>query len=196
MPPDQRSGCAFAYLRVRNATAVQPRMAMDRDGNAASQDWRFARGNQQCGGGKAFGVRPFGTMAHEFLQAFQALVALPDFQRAALEAWMQEYRGDLGIALSDVVGMDAFLRDFDLLFSKAYDGCRHDSGDPFEWGEKLIAHYIKMGIDPMTKAATFSDSLDVPRAIALARHFQAASARTMALEPILPMIWDSPRCKS
>ena len=121
---------------------------------------------------KHFGLKPFGTMAHEFLQAFQAFTALPDFQRAALEAWMQEYRGDLGIALSDVVGMDAFLRDFDLLFCKGYDGCRHDSGDPIAWGEKLIAHYEKNGIDPNTKTATFSDALDIPKAIGLARHFQ------------------------
>ena len=118
-----------------------------------------------------FGLRPFGTMAHEFLQACQALVALPDFQKYALDTWMHEYRGDLGIALSDVVGMDAFLRDFDRLFCKAYDGCRHDSGDPFEWGEKLIRLYEGMGVDPTTKAAVFSDSLDMERANALARHF-------------------------
>ncbi len=118
-----------------------------------------------------FGLRPFGTMAHEFLQACQALVALPDFQKFAFDTWMQEYRGDLGIALSDVVGMDAFLRDFDKLFCKAYDGARHDSGDPVEWGEKLIVHYQKMGIDPTAKSAVFSDSLDIPKAINLARHF-------------------------
>jgi len=63
------------------------------------------------------------------------------------------------------------LRDFDKLFCKAYDGCRHDSGDPYEWGEKLIRHYKDMGIDPTTKSAVFSDSLDVEKAIALARHF-------------------------
>jgi len=120
---------------------------------------------------RELGLKPHGTMAHEFLQACQALVALPDFQRFAFDTWMQEYRGDLGIALSDVVGMDAFLRDFDKLFCKAYDGCRHDSGDPFEWGEKLIRHYESMGIDPTTKSAVFSDSLDVEKAIALARHF-------------------------
>lgn len=129
-------------------------------------------GTSNVAAAKQFGLRPFGTMAHEYLQAFQAFVALPDFQRAALEVWMQEYRGDLGIALSDVVGMDAFLRDFDLLFSKAYDGCRHDSGDPIAWGEKLIAHYKKMGIDPTTKTATFSDALDIPKTIQLAQHFQ------------------------
>ena len=129
-------------------------------------------GTSNVAAARHFGLRPFGTMAHEYLQAFQAFVALPDFQRAAFEVWMQEYRGDLGIALSDVVGMDAFLRDFDLLFCKAYDGCRHDSGDPVEWGEKLIAHYQKHGIDPTTKTATFSDALDIPKAVDLARYFQ------------------------
>lgn len=121
---------------------------------------------------KRLGLPPFGTMAHEFLQACQAFAALPDFQKYALEAWMREYRGDLGIALSDVVGMAAFLRDFDKLFSKAYDGARHDSGDPYEWGEKLIAHYQKLGIDPRTKFAVWSDALDFPKALDLARHFQ------------------------
>ncbi len=121
---------------------------------------------------RELGLKPHGTMAHEFLQACQALVALPDFQRFAFDTWMQEYRGDLGIALSDVVGMDAFLRDFDKLFCKAYDGCRHDSGDPYEWGEKLIKHYESMGIDPKTKSAVFSDSLDVEKAVALAERFE------------------------
>jgi nicotinate phosphoribosyltransferase len=121
---------------------------------------------------RELGIKPHGTMAHEFLQACQALVALPDFQKFAFDTWMHEYRGDLGIALSDVVGMDAFLHDFDKLFCKAYDGCRHDSGDPYVWGDKLIRHYESMGIDPATKAAVFSDSLDIEKAIALARYFQ------------------------
>ena len=90
---------------------------------------------------KELGLTPIGTMAHEFLQAFQALdVRLRDFQKFALETWVQEYRGDLGIALTDVVGMDAFLRDFDLYFAKLFDGLRHDSGDPYEWGDKAYAH--------------------------------------------------------
>jgi nicotinate phosphoribosyltransferase len=118
------------------------------------------------------GLRPIGTMAHEFLQACQAYAPLPDFQKYAFEAWMQAYRGDLGIALSDVVGTNAFFNDFDRLFSKAYDGARHDSGDPVEWGERLVAHYQKFNIDPTSKFAVFSDSLDVPKALELARHFQ------------------------
>ncbi|GAB4458902.1 MAG: nicotinate phosphoribosyltransferase [Armatimonadaceae bacterium] len=117
-------------------------------------------------------LKPFGTMAHEFLQAGQALAPLPLSQKFMLEQWTQEYRGDLGIALSDVVGMAAFLRDFDLLFCKAYDGARHDSGDPLEWGDQLIAHYKAMNIDARTKTAVFSDGLNVPRSQEIARYFQ------------------------
>jgi nicotinate phosphoribosyltransferase len=119
------------------------------------------------------GLTPLGTMAHEYLQACQAVgPRLRDSQSFAFNTWAREYRGDLGIALSDVCGMDAFLRDFDLFFCKLFDGVRHDSGDPFEWGEKMIAHYQKMRVDPHAKALVFSDSLNVPLAIRLFEHFR------------------------
>ncbi|WP_428002452.1 nicotinate phosphoribosyltransferase [Acidovorax sp.] len=115
---------------------------------------------------------PIGTMAHEYLQTYQALgVRLRDFQNTALEEWVQEYRGDLGIALTDTVGMDAFLADFDLYFAKLFDGLRHDSGDPVAWGEKALAHYARLRIDAHTKRLVFSDGLDLPRALALYQHF-------------------------
>jgi len=113
-----------------------------------------------------------GTMAHEYLQTFQAVgVQLKNFQSAALEHWVQEYRGDLGIALTDVVGMDAFLDNFDLYFAKLFDGLRHDSGDPIEWGEKALAHYDKLRIDARTKRLVFSDGLDLTRALEIYEHF-------------------------
>jgi len=119
------------------------------------------------------GLTPLGTMAHEYLQACQAVgPRLRDSQVFAFNMWAREYRGDLGIALSDVCGMDAFLRDFDLFFCKLFDGVRHDSGDPFEWGEKLIVHYQKMRIDPRSKTMVFSDSLNVPLAIRLFEFFR------------------------
>ena len=122
---------------------------------------------------KELGITPIGTMAHEFLQAFQALdVRLRDFQKAALEMWVQEYRGDLGIALTDVVGMDAFLRDFDLYFAKLFDGLRHDSGDPYEWGDKAYAHYRHLKIDTQTKMLTFSDGLNLEKAWQLHQYFK------------------------
>lgn len=122
---------------------------------------------------KKLGLTPIGTMAHEYLQAYQSFgFRLRDFQKAALEGWVQEFRGDLGVALTDVVGMDAFLRDFDLYFAKLFDGLRHDSGDPVVWGEKAIAHYRSLRIDPLSKRLVFSDGLNIPRALELYRHFR------------------------
>jgi nicotinate phosphoribosyltransferase len=122
---------------------------------------------------KELGIAPVGTMAHEYMQAFQGFgIRLRDFQKASLEAWVQEFRGDLGTALTDVIGIDAFLTDFDLYFAKLFDGLRHDSGDPFAWGEKIIEHYKKLKIDPRTKRLVFSDGLDLPRAIEIYRHFK------------------------
>ncbi len=113
-----------------------------------------------------------GTVAHEYMQACQALgPRLRDSQAFAFEMWAKEYRGDLGIAISDTYGMDAFLRDFDLYFCKLFDGARQDSGDPVEWGEKLIAHYLRNRVDPKTKTLIFSDSLTVPKAVDIARRF-------------------------
>ena len=124
------------------------------------------------------GVLPLGTMAHEYLQACQALgPRLRETQVFALETWAKEYRGDLGIALSDVYGLEAFLRDFDMYFCKLFDGARHDSGDPFDWGERMIAHYATNRVDARTKTLIFSDALTFPRAIELTRRF-AGRCRT------------------
>ena len=118
------------------------------------------------------GLTPLGTMAHEYLQACQALgPRLRDSQIYAFESWAKEYRGDLGIALSDVYGMSAFLRDFDMYFCKLFDGARHDSGYPFRWGERMIDHYLKNRVDPRTKILIFSDGLTVPRTIELFNQF-------------------------
>jgi nicotinate phosphoribosyltransferase len=119
------------------------------------------------------GLIPLGTMAHEYLQACQALgPRLRDSQIFGFESWAREYRGDLGIALSDVYGMSAFLRDFDLYFCKLFDGARHDSGDPFQWGERMLAHYVANRVDPLTKTLIFSDGLTVPRTIELYQQFR------------------------
>ncbi|MSQ56270.1 MAG: nicotinate phosphoribosyltransferase [Limnohabitans sp.] len=118
------------------------------------------------------GLTPLGTMAHEYLQACQALgPRLRDSQVFGFETWAREYRGDLGIALSDVYGIEPFLRDFDMYFCKLFDGARHDSGDPFTWGERMIEHYKKNRVDPLTKTLIFSDGLTVPRTIELYHRF-------------------------
>lgn len=117
-------------------------------------------------------LAPVGTQAHEWFQAHQQISpVLANSQRAALQAWLDEYPDRLGIALTDCITMDAFLRDFGTQFAQRYQGLRHDSGDPVEWGEKAIAHYQKLGIDPMSKTLVFSDNLDLDKALALYRHF-------------------------
>ncbi len=119
---------------------------------------------------REYDLKPIGTMAHEWLMAHQQLgPRLIDSQSAALDCWVREYRGLLGIALTDCITMDAFLGDFDLYFAKLFDGMRHDSGDPLIWAEKAIAHYQKLGIDPKGKTLVFSDGLTLPNALALYR---------------------------
>lgn len=121
---------------------------------------------------KKFGLIPLGTMAHEYLQACQALgPRLRDSQVYGFEMWAKEYRGDLGIALSDVYGMEPFLKDFDMYFCKLFDGARHDSGDPFVWGERMIEHWACNKCDPRSKSLIFSDALTIPRVIELYRRF-------------------------
>ncbi len=121
---------------------------------------------------KELNLIPMGTMAHEYLQAAQALgPRLRDSQKFAFESWAKEYRGDLGIALSDVYGLKPFLKDFDMYFCKLFDGVRHDSGDPFVWGESIIEHYKKNKCDPASKTLIFSDALTIPLALELYRRF-------------------------
>jgi nicotinate phosphoribosyltransferase len=119
---------------------------------------------------RKFKLRPIGTMAHEFMMVGQARndVPLVRSQHSMLQAWVDEYRGDLGIALTDTLGIDAFLRDFDLYFAKLYDGLRHDSGDPLWWAEKVLKHYESLGIDPRTKTLVFSDGLSPTKALEIA----------------------------
>jgi nicotinate phosphoribosyltransferase len=127
-------------------------------------------------------VTPLGTLAHEYMQACQALgPRLRDSQVFAFDVWAKEYRGDLGIAVADTYGTDAFLRDFDMYFCKLFDGARHDSGDPFTWGERMIEHYRRNRVDPRTKTLIFSDQLSVPLAIEIARRFQGRALTSFGI---------------
>lgn len=123
---------------------------------------------------KKYGLTPVGTMAHEWIMC----VGQGDHShnpaysnKFALEAWVKEYKIKNGIALTDTITTDCFLRDFDEEFATLFSGVRHDSGDPIEWGEKMIAHYEKLGIDPKTKTLLFSDSLNFEKADKIWTHF-------------------------
>ena len=121
-----------------------------------------------------YGVRPIGTYAHEYVQMYQGSpgVTLAYTNKMAMEEWFDEFQGDNGTALTDTLGTDLFLLDFNRLQANCYTGVRHDSGDPIEWGEKILAHYKSLGIDPKTKTLLFSDSLDFDRAQMIFEHFK------------------------
>lgn len=116
---------------------------------------------------KKFNLKPVGTMAHEWIMCtgqgnHKHNPAYSNWY--ALDAWVKEYGVLNGTALTDTITTDCFLKDFQLTFATLFSGVRHDSGDPFEWAEKMISHYKKLGIDPKTKTLLFSDSLDFERA--------------------------------
>ena len=120
-----------------------------------------------------YGVKATGTLAHECIMAQQGR---PEFAPAwsnkfVMEEWLDEYGVLPGVFLGDTIGTNVFLKDFTLKYAHSFNGVRHDSSDPFEWGEKLIAHYNRLGINPKTKTLLFSDSLDFKRATALYDHF-------------------------
>ena len=117
-------------------------------------------------------LTPIGTMAHEWLQAWQGVVDLAEAQRSALNGWVREYHGSLGIALTDNYSMDAFCRDFSPALARSFSGLRHDSGDPFSWGEQAIELYGRSGINPLSRTLIFSDSLDFPGVIKIYEHFR------------------------
>ena len=151
-----------------------------------SREWedevvrRFSAETDNCVGtsnvylAMKYGLKPIGTYAHEFVQMYQGIDSIPlaYTNHYAMEDWYDEYRGDNGTALTDTVTTDLFLLDFNRAMVNNYTGVRHDSGDPFEWGEKIIAHYQKYGVDPRTKLLLFSDGLDFDRAQQLYDYFK------------------------
>ena len=151
-----------------------------------SREWedevvrRLARETENCVGtsnvmlAKKYGLTPIGTYAHEFVQMYQGIDSIPlaYTNHYALEDWYDEYRGDNGTALTDTVTTDLFLLDFNRAMVNNFTGVRHDSGDPYAWGEKMIAHYEKYGADPRSKLLLFSDSLNFDKAQALYDYFR------------------------
>jgi nicotinate phosphoribosyltransferase len=150
-----------------------------------SREWedvvvrRFCRETKNCVGtsnvylAMKYNVTPIGTYAHEFVQMYQGIDSIPlsYTNHYAMQDWYDEYKGDNGTALTDTVTTDLFLLDFNRSMVNNYTGVRHDSGDPYVWGEKIINHYKSYGVDPKTKLLLFSDSLDFDRAQKLHEYF-------------------------
>ena len=121
-----------------------------------------------------YNLTPIGTYAHEYVQMFQGIDSIPlaYTNYYAMKDWYTEYEGDNGTALTDTVTTDLFLKDFNRSMVNNYSGVRHDSGDPYVWGEKMLAHYRKFGVDPKTKTLLFSDSLNFDKAQEIYEYFK------------------------
>lgn len=161
------AGCIYADFGTRrrrnNSTQeIFIRSARGKPGFVGTSNVHFAH---------MFGVGAMGTMAHEWIMGISGLDGLRRANREALWRWADTYDGNLGIALTDTFGTDAFFEDFGSKLARLYDGVRHDSGDPFEFGERVIAHYESLGIKSMTRTIIFSDNLDVETAIKLREYF-------------------------
>ena len=157
-------GCRRRLSRAWEDVVVR-RLAAETDNCVGTSNVYLAR---------KYGLTPIGTYAHEFVQMYQGIDSIPlaYTNHYAMEDWYDEYRGDNGTALTDTITTDLFLLDFNRAMVNNFTGVRHDSGDPYAWGEKIIAHYEKYGADPKTKQLLFSDSLDFDRAQALYEHFR------------------------
>lgn len=116
------------------------------------------------------GVKPIGTHAHEWFMFHAAEYGFKMANGLALEHWVDVYRGDLGVALSDTYTTEVFFQQFDKKFAKLFDGVRHDSGDPLEFADMTIEHYEKHGINPLFKYIIFSDGLNLEKVEAITNH--------------------------
>lgn len=124
---------------------------------------------------KKHGITAVGTFAHELPMCIGQ--GNPKHNPAysnwyTLDAWFREYGVLNGIALTDTITTDCFLRDFQYTFASIFKGVRHDSGDPIFWGEEMLKHYEGLGIDPKSKTLLFSDSLNFKKANNIFWHFR------------------------
>ncbi len=167
-----RSFSEFGLRRRLSAEAQD--LAVRRLTEASCQGSEFV-GTSNVFLARKYGIMPVGTMAHEFIMCagqgnHKHNPAYSNWY--ALDAWVKEYGVLNGIALTDTITTDCFLKDFQLTYATLFSGVRHDSGDPKEWGDKMIGHYRKLGIDPSAKTLLFSDSLNFERASELAAYFE------------------------
>jgi nicotinate phosphoribosyltransferase len=162
----RREYASFAEFgtRRRRSYAIQDKVIQ------AFQTYGGFNGTSNVHFAMKYNLKPIGTMAHEWIMGVSALEGLRHANFHALQNWVRVYNADLGIALTDTFGTPAFFKNFNMRLAKLYDGVRHDSGDPFEFADKVIEHYKSLGIDPMSKVIVFSDGLNVEKCLEIAKY--------------------------
>ena len=116
------------------------------------------------------GLRVSGTHPHEWIQFHGAMFGYKMANYMAMEDWINVYDGDLGTVLTDTYTTDVFMRNFSKKHAMLFTSLRHDSGDPLQFTEKVIARYRELRVDPTIKYIIFSDGLDPERAIEIANY--------------------------
>ncbi|MBQ6639286.1 MAG: nicotinate phosphoribosyltransferase [Lachnospiraceae bacterium] len=144
---------------------------------------------------KKYNIKAVGTMAHEWIMCVgqgnhKHNPAYSNWY--ALDAWVKEYGVLNGTALTDAITTDCFLKDFQLTYATLFSGVRHDSGSPFDWGDKMIAHYESLGIDPKSKTLLFSDSLDFAKATEIKKYFEGRAKIAFGIGTYIANDTDAP----
>ena len=192
----------FGKLNVEYDIGAFAEFGLRRRLNCVMQDWLIKYCVEQKVPGfvgtsnvflaKKYGCKPIGTMAHEMGMAMMSdLQYNPAYiNKRIMEVWTECFGVKNGTVLTDVVGRDAFLADFDERFATLFSGVRHDSGNPLEWGDAIIKHYEKLGIDPKTKMLLFSDALDFEKATKIKKYFDSRCKVSFGIGTYLAGIQD------
>jgi nicotinate phosphoribosyltransferase len=157
-------GTRRRYSYANHLEVVQDLLSVCDTGNS------FMVGTSNVHIAMATAIQPIGTHAHEWISGIAALKGYSYANKNMMDDWVKVYQGELGIALTDTFGLDAFLKDFNTFYAKLFDGVRHDSGDPFQFAKKITDHYKHLSIDPISKTIVFSDSLNADLAIELKKY--------------------------
>ena len=163
-----RNNICFADFGTRRRFSSRGHRSLIKDILALEHNTLIGTSNVNLA--RHFKIKPIGTVAHEWFMFHGVQNGFRMANITAIDAWIRVFQGDLGIALTDTFTTDFFLSTFDTMHAKLFDGVRHDSGNPFEFTEKIISHYRKLHIDPTTKTIVFSDGLDIEKAIAIHKH--------------------------
>jgi nicotinate phosphoribosyltransferase len=162
------AGCIFTDFSTRRRRSYETEELVVSE----MKKYRGFAGTSNCYLAMKYGVKALGTCAHEAIGAVAVLESLNHPNKIFMEKWTQTYKGDLGTMLPDTFGLESFLKEFSLEKAKTWDGLRHDSGDPFIFTDRVIEHYKKLKIDPMSKTIIFSNGLDPETAIEINKYCQ------------------------
>ncbi len=166
----RNGGVAFAEFGTRRRFSAENQALVIKDLLSVEKNTLIGTSNVHWA--KQFGIKSIGTHAHEWFMFHAAEHGYKRANKAAIDAWSSVFQGHLGIALTDTFTTDLFLRNFDAIEARLFDGVRQDSGDPFIFVDKLVDHYRKLRINPLTKTIVFSDELDAGKAISIKKYCQ------------------------